>query len=94
MSFRIKKMNKLFCLAIVLVAYGPLSVFGDSALQEMGWVVGEMSSTELGPNGQYNCTPAVWNDGVHQYISFTTKTNDLPSKYFLYRKKNNRTTIL
>lgn len=76
-------MNKLFCFAILLVACVPFATCdADSALQEMGWVVEEMNSTELGDKGQYIAVPTVWNDEYFQYIAFATNTTDDPSKFF------------
>ncbi len=73
-------MNKLLCLAIVVIA--PISVFAGSELQELGWVVSERETSDL--NG-YTCTSNVYNDGVNQFVEFITTTFDPPCKVFVFR---------
>lgn len=78
-------MNKLFCLTILLVAYAPLSAFAScSELQQLSWVVEDMDSTELGPNGQYKCTPITCIKNGKQYVSFTTTIEEDPGKVYIF----------
>lgn len=71
-------MNKLFCLAIVLVAYAPISAYADEALQKLALVLANRETAEL---GEYNSTPKVWNDGIStQYVAFGIRTKDKACK--------------
>lgn len=74
-------MNKLFCLAIVLVAYAPISAYADDKLQKLAWVLANRETAELGQSGKYISTPKVWNDGkCKQYVAFGIRTKDKACK--------------
>lgn len=74
-----RKMNKIFYLAIVLVAYAPISAYADCSLQKLAFVLAERQTAEL---GKYDSVPGVFNDGVStQYVTFTVNTTDNPCKW-------------
>ncbi|KAJ6625700.1 hypothetical protein Bhyg_16173 [Pseudolycoriella hygida] len=65
-------------LYFVIAILAPFSVSADTALQQLAWVVENMDVCELGANGEYYATPSVSNDGVNQFVTFTTTTTDDP----------------
>ncbi|KAG4076799.1 hypothetical protein HA402_009145 [Bradysia odoriphaga] len=73
-------MNIILCLAIVLVAYVPISAYADTSLQKLAWVLANRQTAEL---EQYDGIPHVWNDGAStQYVSFDVKTTDDPDSVY------------
>ncbi|KAJ6625701.1 hypothetical protein Bhyg_16174 [Pseudolycoriella hygida] len=66
-------------LFFVIALLAPFTVSANTALQELACVLSNMDSVELGPNGEYQATPSVSNDGVKQFVTFTTITTDDPA---------------
>lgn len=73
------EMKKLFCLAIVLLAYAAISAYADSKLQSFTYAVRNRDSADL---GNYTAVPKTWNDTISkQFVSLLINTADPPCKF-------------